>query len=236
LRHEQPEQHVSPSSDEASDTDALPVADMSRDQDHNEDTQADAGSSGLEQLNVVNQHAVHLALNDATQAQLQHLQADSPVEWPQPITQDRIQTFESSMLPYQHHATGIQMPTLDSIQSLFPTPQPVNQPAAETPDPFFAGPHPTNTSLLTATGPLQTDPRYPEVTSDLETFFDELASLDNAIRPDSQPQFMQNLGFGSEASMTDLFSEYMPVQPSTFLTRDDTAPPSFDQYSFYDTS
>jgi hypothetical protein len=84
--------------------------------------------------------------------------------------------------------------------------------------------------------PAQSDPRYPEPTSDLETFFDELASLDSATRLDNQPQFMQNLGFEPEASMADLFSEYIPLQSSTFLTRDDMAPPSLEQYAFYDAS
>jgi hypothetical protein len=45
---------------------------------------------------------------------------------------------------------------------------------------------------------------------------------------------MQNLGFGPEASMADLFSEYIPMQSSAFLSGDDTAPVNFDQYGFYD--
>jgi hypothetical protein len=70
----------------------------------------------------------------------------------------------------------------------------------------------------------------------LESFFDELASLDSATRSDTQPQFMQNLGFGPEASMADLFSEYIPMQSSTFVPRDDSAPSNLDQYNFYDAS
>jgi hypothetical protein len=205
-RYEQPKQRFSPSSDEASDTNADSVVDMSRNQGQNEDTQADVESSGLEQLNVVEQHAAYLALNDATQVQLQQLQAESTAEWPQFIAQDRIQPLRGYMMPYQHHAIGMQMPTLGSLPSLFPPPQPLVQPASDTLDSFFPGPHSMTTSLLTTTGPSQTNLRYPEVTSNLETFFDELASLDNATRPEGQPQFMQNLGFGPEASMTDLFS------------------------------
>jgi hypothetical protein len=60
--------------------------------------------------------------------------------------------------------------------------------------------------------------------------------MDTAARPDNQPQFMQNLGFGLEASIADLFSEYIPMQSSAFSTRDDTAPVNFGQYGFYDTS
>ncbi|CAN9091974.1 unnamed protein product [Alternaria alternata] len=82
----------------------------------------------------------------------------------------------------------------------------------------------------------QIDPRCPEPTSDLESFFDELASLDSATRSDTQPQFMQNLGFGPDASMADLFSEYIPMQSSSFITRDESAPANLDQYNFYDAS
>lgn len=38
----------------------------------------------------------------------------------------------------------------------------------------------------------------------IETFFDELASLDGAERVESQPQFMQNLGFAPDARIADL--------------------------------
>jgi hypothetical protein len=38
----------------------------------------------------------------------------------------------------------------------------------------------------------------------METLFDELASLDGAERVKSQPQFMQNLGFAPDARIADL--------------------------------
>ena len=47
---------------------------------------------------------------------------------------------------------------------------------------------------------------------------------------------MQNLGFGPDASMADLFSEYIPMQSSSFITRDESAPANLDQYNFYDAS
>lgn len=39
--------------------------------------------------------------------------------------------------------------------------------------------------------------------TDLDTLFDDLASLDGAERSDAQPQFMQNLGFAPNANLAD---------------------------------
>jgi len=50
---------------------------------------------------------------------------------------------------------------------------------------------------------------------DLEMFFDELASLDGAEKVDNQPQFMQNLGFASDASMADFLAAEF-TSPTTF--------------------
>lgn len=56
---------------------------------------------------------------------------------------------------------------------------------------------------------------------DLETFFDELASLDGAEMVDNQPQFMQNLGFAPDANMADFLAlelgQFIPANPGTFL-------------------
>lgn len=56
---------------------------------------------------------------------------------------------------------------------------------------------------------------------DLETFFDELASLDGAEMVDNQPQFMQNLGFAPDANMADFLAlglgQYVPANSSTLL-------------------
>ena len=61
---------------------------------------------------------------------------------------------------------------------------------------------------------------------DVETFFDELASLDGAEMVDNQPQFMQNLGFAPDANMADFLAlelgQYIPANSSTLL------PPSND--------
>lgn len=56
---------------------------------------------------------------------------------------------------------------------------------------------------------------------DLETFFDELASLDGAEMVDNQPQFMQNLGFAPDANMADFLAlelgQYIPAHSSSFM-------------------
>jgi hypothetical protein len=234
-RNELPEQHFPSSSDEASEADAPVVTSMSRTHDQNGYTQADARSSGLQQLHVVDRHTDHLDLNDATDARMPKLRAGPTIEWPQFTAHSRTQPLESSIVPYQHHATGMQMSTPDPLSSMFPDIQladPLSASALET----FPEPHSTTVSLLTTSEPSQNDPRYPQVISDFEGFFDELASLECATRPDNQPQFMQNLGFGPEASMAELFSEYIPMQSSASSTSDDTAPVNFGQYGFNDTS
>ncbi|KAH9871736.1 hypothetical protein J1614_005992 [Plenodomus biglobosus] len=91
---------------------------------------------------------------------------------------------------------------------------------------------PSNPNLLVSS-PAATDPRYPEFNNDLENFFDELASLDNTHQMDTQPQFMQNLGFAPDSSMSDLFSEYIPTQSTAFVAQEDLQVPDFDQYNFY---
>ncbi|KAF2445216.1 hypothetical protein P171DRAFT_359556 [Karstenula rhodostoma CBS 690.94] len=74
------------------------------------------------------------------------------------------------------------------------------------------------------------DPRRPSLhhrnstaSRDLETFFDELASLDGAEMVDNQPQFMQNLGFAPDANMADFLAlelgQYIPANSSTFMSQ-----------------
>ncbi|KAH9877285.1 hypothetical protein IAQ61_002649 [Plenodomus lingam] len=97
--------------------------------------------------------------------------------------------------------------------------------------------HPTaqtaSGAQLAVTSPAAPDPRCPELNSDLEYFFDELASLDSTTRIDTQPQFMQNLGFAPNSSMADLFSEYIPTQSTAFVAQEDLPVPDFDHYNFY---
>ncbi|KAF1978595.1 hypothetical protein BU23DRAFT_564171 [Bimuria novae-zelandiae CBS 107.79] len=73
---------------------------------------------------------------------------------------------------------------------------------------------------------------------DLETFFDELASLDGAEMVDNQPQFMQNLGFAPDANMADFlaseFGQYIPANSSTFMPQ--SADPTHLDPAFFDGS
>jgi hypothetical protein len=82
--------------------------------------------------------------------------------------------------------------------------------------------------------PTQLNTQYPEFPSDLESFFDELASLDTASNLDTQPKFMQNLGFAPDASIADLFSEYIPIQSSAFASQVAPDAVDLDHYGFFD--
>jgi hypothetical protein len=75
---------------------------------------------------------------------------------------------------------------------------------------------------------------YPQIPSDLEGFFDELASLDTANNSDNQPQFLQNLGFAPDASMAELFSDYLPMQSSAFLSQQNPDAVNLDHYGFFE--
>jgi hypothetical protein len=173
-------------------------------------------------IDVASRQAARLVLHDVNHIRLQRLRERNVAGY---SAQNETQTLGSSVMPFRQHTTDIQMSSAVSLQSLFSDTHSVAQPAAPPHHTFFPGPSQS-----------QIDPRCPEPTSDLESFFDELASLDSATRSDTQPQFMQNLGFGPEASMADLFSEYIPMQSSTFVTRDDSTPANLDQYNFYDAS
>jgi hypothetical protein len=52
----------------------------------------------------------------------------------------------------------------------------------------------------------------------------------------NQPQFMQNLGFAPDANMADLFSEYIPLQSTAFLSHDNSDAINLDHFGFYDGS
>jgi hypothetical protein len=92
----------------------------------------------------------------------------------------------------------------------------------------------TNSDLNVAM-PINAEAQFPVIPSDLETFFDELASLDTTQNPGNQPQFMQNLGFAPDASMADLFSEYIPMS-TAFMSQDSEETVNLDQYGFFDGS
>jgi hypothetical protein len=165
-------------------------------------------------VDVVNRRAACLVLHDIYRMRLQRLQERVITYFER---SNDLRVPQSSTIPFRQHTIDVQMATADAMQPTFSNIHPAAQPAAASLHALIPGPSPT-----------QIDPRCPEPTSDLESFFDELASLDSTTRSDSQPQFMQNLGFGPEASMADLFSEYIP--------RDDSASTHLDQYNFYDAS
>ncbi|KAJ5767144.1 uncharacterized protein N7511_004760 [Penicillium nucicola] len=51
------------------------------------------------------------------------------------------------------------------------------------------------------------------IAPDLDALFDELASLDGAEKADNQPEFMQNLGFVSDAGIPELYSFSGQIEP-----------------------
>jgi len=70
-------------------------------------------------------------------------------------------------------------------------------------------PHTAETDF---TSPDFTSPAYDP--NDLDSFFDELASLHGAKKLQNQPQFMQNLGFAPEISMADLLATQAGQYPA----------------------
>lgn len=81
--------------------------------------------------------------------------------------------------------------------------------------------------------PVQSDLQYQQIPNDLESFFDELASLDTVNNSDNQPQFMQNLGFAPGANMADLFSEYIPIS-TAFMSQENNGGVNLDNFGFYE--
>lgn len=78
----------------------------------------------------------------------------------------------------------------------------------------------------------------PSISVDLESFFDELASIHGAKKLQNQPQFMQNLGFAPEVSMADLLAtqsgQHMPMNTSAFGTEHEGEPLQFPLSDYYD--
>ncbi|KAH7380104.1 hypothetical protein BKA66DRAFT_571181 [Pyrenochaeta sp. MPI-SDFR-AT-0127] len=198
-------------------------------------------------MTIISKHNAHLSSDEVTWTRLQTLQTGISAAW-SARSRDRNQAYDTPAIQPRLLDTSIQVPTPDSLQFPFPAPLPIehqvrthNKRAVSSQiDSLVPNPAPTMISdlpfdpLLMAPSPAHSDPRHPEITSELESFFDELASLDSGTRMDNQPQFMQNLGFAPDANMADLFSEYIPLQSSAFLTQEDNVPVNFDQYNFYD--
>ena len=63
---------------------------------------------------------------------------------------------------------------------------------------------------------------------DIENFFDELASLDGAEGLETNPQFMQNLGFAPDANIADFLGsdfnqQFNPIMPPLMQPSSETA-------------
>jgi hypothetical protein len=127
--------------------------------------------------------------------------------------------------PQQHDSTSL-------LESLLPDMNPGQQLQISQPTTF--SPIPVENDF---TSPAL-DAYDPSVSGDLESFFDELASLHGAKKLQNQPQFMQNLGFAPEVSMADLLAtqsgQYTAMDPSAFAAEDEAEPLQFPLSDYYD--
>ncbi len=97
---------------------------------------------------------------------------------------------------------------------------------------------PNNAATLEASVFDPNDPYNAFISGDLDNFFDEISSLHGAKKLENQSQFMQNLGFSSEASMADLLAadpnRFMPMPPSNVDLESQNEPQNFQLNAFYD--
>ncbi|KAH6616560.1 hypothetical protein C7974DRAFT_47438 [Boeremia exigua] len=193
-------------------------------------------------MGIVERHGNHFLSDPALRARMQKLQADADRTWRKTIPDIRSPSGQS-----RQSITALQMPTPDSIHQPLSSSNAAGQVAvgndarsvharsnSSLPDTIGANTNQHIESFLNATRPAQPDPRYPDIPGDLESFFDDLASLDNTNKLENQPQFMQNLGFAPDANMADLFSEFIPMQSTTFIGQESADLGHLDQYNFYD--
>lgn len=137
----------------------------------------------------------------------------------------RVGEPNSARHPQQHDSTSL-------LESLLPDMNPGQQ--LQIPQPTTFSPIPVENDF---TSPAL-DAYDPSVSGDLESFFDELASLHGAKKLQNQPQFMQNLGFAPEVSMADLLAtqsgQYTAMDPSAFAAENDAEPLQFPLSDYYD--
>lgn len=195
-------------------------------------------------MGIVKRHSTHFLSDPALRARMQKLQADMDRTWRMTIPDIR-----SPPLHSRQSISVMQMTTPDSIH------QPLSgnhamgqiavgndargaqaQSSGSLPDVLSANTNQQIESFLNASRPAQPEPRYPDIPGDLESFFDDLASLDSTNKLENQPQFMQNLGFAPDANMADLISEFIPMQSSAFIGQESADLGHLDHYNFYDTS
>ncbi|KAF9696924.1 hypothetical protein EKO04_004812 [Ascochyta lentis] len=195
-------------------------------------------------MGIVKRHSTHFLSDQALRTRMQKLQADVDRTWRKTIPDIR-----SPPLHSRQPVAVVQIPTPDSIRQSFSSSHIMGQAArandtrssqaqgnGSIPDVLSANANQQIESFLNTSRPSQPDPRYPDIPGDLESFFDDLASLDTTNKPENQPQFMQNLGFAPDANMADLFSEFIPLQTSAFVGQESADLGHLDHYNFYDAS
>lgn len=165
-------------------------------------------------VELISRKAGSLGVDRLTEQRLNRLQATLYQTWPKKIS------------IYQPPIKALPMPQVfEASDAHLSTPQSMANPVDRTAltnntqaslSPFDPGlthiypmatPSQYSSSVRETPVPAQLDHRFPEISTDLESFFDDLATLDSSTNMDNQPQFMQNLGFAPDANMADLFSE-----------------------------
>lgn len=189
-------------------------------------------------MGIIKRHSAHFLSDQALHTRMQKLQTDIDRTWRKTIPDIR-----SPPLHSRQSIAVMQMSTPQSLSGSHAIGQASGandtrvagaQGSGSIPD--VLAPTQQIESFLNASRVAQPDPRYPDIPGDLESFFDDLASLDSTNKLENQPQFMQNLGFAPDASMADLFSEFIPMQSSAFIGQDSADLGHLDHYNFYDPS
>ena len=179
----------------------------------------------------------YVSVEQQRKVRLQEIITDVKSAWAGTACEDPITAPIFSQMQPRTSIGAYQVPTPESIQAPYPAcTQPTNRPASSQ--------HRATASLLEdllpdmnpAASTIQLPETVPNfglspsnntfqrpllhhtnftASHDLEMFFDELASLDGTEKVDNQPQFMQNLGFASDASMADFLAAEFSI-PSNF--------------------
>lgn len=188
-------------------------------------------------LEFIHKHSAKTSLSPTIEGRLNRVRAAVCAAWPD-VVQSLVSTTQTS-----RSANAVQTPDPSSSQQdIYQRMFDVDADASEAfpqlgqvSDNILPSLTPTRPAGLNADTAMmmQADQRYSPMPSELESFFDELATLDSANNLDNQPQFMQNLGFAPDANMADLFSEYIPVS-TTFMSQDPGTTINLDHYGFYD--
>ncbi|KAH7088246.1 hypothetical protein FB567DRAFT_334055 [Paraphoma chrysanthemicola] len=179
-----------------------------------------------------------LVLSSAMQRRLHRLQDGAKTAWSKSGTQAQ---WPKSLSPAKDVLATNYIPTPLSGTQYRPTVGPSDDllqspPDSRIPEGSFSVLSPQSNVLHIVPPSEQLNSHCAEIPGDLESFFDELASLDTTDNLDNQPQFMQNLGFAPDANMADLFSDYIPLQSTSFLPQDNSDAINIDHYGFYDGS